>query len=362
MIPFEQRAVGFRVSRARGISAVGTIDHEAGKLTSRPGSAARSSSATPCSRFPTPASSRAASPRSPSRAGLRSRRPPSRSPSRSRNKPSAHRAATGFRKPLSASYPPGVNARPTIYDVARLAGRLDRDRLARPQRHGADRSRDARDDRGGRRAARLRAEHGRAQPRHEVDADDRAAPARHREPVLRRAGQRDPARALEPGTRCSSARPRATRSARSSTSTCCAPSRSTASSSTGSCLPPDRIARFVRNGLPIVCLDRDVDSASVPLVQVDNRLGARMATEHLLSLGHRRIAHVAGAPELRISEERIAGYSEALLDAGIRPDRALLAVGSLHRGGRVRGGEGAARARPSSPRCSPPTTSPRSAS
>src|SRR5215471_5661624 len=101
----------------------------------------------------------------------------------------------------------------------------------------------------------------------------------------------------------------------------------------GLVLPPDRVARFVRNGLPIVCLDRDVDAASVPLVQVDNRLGARLATEHLLSLGHRRIAHVAGAPELGISEERIAGYNEALLDAGIRPDLALLAVGSFNEEG-----------------------------
>src|SRR5437588_11646107 len=72
----------------------------------------------------------------------------------------------------------------------------------------------------------------------------------------------------------------------------------------GLVLPPDRIARFVRDGFPIVCLDRDVDSAAVPLVQVDNRLGARLATEHLISLGHTRIAHVAGAPELRISEDR----------------------------------------------------------
>src|SRR5205823_5745185 len=71
----------------------------------------------------------------------------------------------------------------------------------------------------------------------------------------------------------------------------------------GLVLPPDRIARFVREGLPIVCLDRDVDSKSVPLVQVDNRLGARLATAHLLELGHRRIAHVAGASGLRISEE-----------------------------------------------------------
>jgi len=97
----------------------------------------------------------------------------------------------------------------------------------------------------------------------------------------------------------------------------------------GLVLPPERIARFVREGLPIVCLDRDVDSAAVPLVQVDNRLGARMATEHLLSLGHTRIAHVQGAPDLGISVERVQGYQEALADAGISFDPQLLAIGSF---------------------------------
>jgi DNA-binding LacI/PurR family transcriptional regulator len=94
-------------------------------------------------------------------------------------------------------------------------------------------------------------------------------------------------------------------------------------------LPPDRIARFVRDGFPIVCLDRDVDSTSVPLVQVDNRLGARMATEHLLSLGHTRIAHVAGAPELGISDERVEGYREAIVAAGLTPDPGLVASGGF---------------------------------
>ena len=107
----------------------------------------------------------------------------------------------------------------------------------------------------------------------------------------------------------------------------------------GLVLPPDRVARFVADGFPIVCLDRDVDSASVPLVQVDNRLGAELATEHLLSLGHTRVAHVAGAPELGISEERIAGYRKALADAGIEPDPALVVVGSFT----VEGGYEAAR-------------------
>jgi LacI family transcriptional regulator len=97
----------------------------------------------------------------------------------------------------------------------------------------------------------------------------------------------------------------------------------------GLVLPPARITRFVREGLPIVCLDRDIDSTLVPLVQVNNRLGARLATEHLLSLGHTRIAHVAGAAELRISEERIAGYQDAHHVFGIPVDAELLAMGSF---------------------------------
>lgn len=97
----------------------------------------------------------------------------------------------------------------------------------------------------------------------------------------------------------------------------------------GLVLPPHRIARFVAEGFPIVCLDRDVDSRSVPLVQVDNRRGAFLATQHLLALGHTRVAHVAGAQELRISEQRVAGYRDALAAAGLPADPELVAVGSF---------------------------------
>jgi LacI family transcriptional regulator len=95
----------------------------------------------------------------------------------------------------------------------------------------------------------------------------------------------------------------------------------------GLVLPRERIARFIAEGFPIVCLDRDVDSPAVPLVQVDNRRGARMATEHLLGLGHTRIAHVAGAPELQLSHERTDGYRTALRAAGLDPDPHLVVVG-----------------------------------
>jgi LacI family transcriptional regulator, galactose operon repressor len=95
----------------------------------------------------------------------------------------------------------------------------------------------------------------------------------------------------------------------------------------GLVLPPERIAQFVGDGFPIVCLDRDIDSSTIPLVQVDNQLGGLLATDHLVDLGHTRIAHVAGARELRISEERLAGYHEALYEAGIDADPTLVADG-----------------------------------
>jgi DNA-binding LacI/PurR family transcriptional regulator len=108
----------------------------------------------------------------------------------------------------------------------------------------------------------------------------------------------------------------------------------------GLVLPPDRIARFVEDGFPIVCLDRDIDARSIPLVQVDNRAGGRLATEHLIELGHTRVAHVTGAGELGISDERLAGYRDALTAARIEPDFELVAEGRFTE----EGGHHAARA------------------
>ena len=86
----------------------------------------------------------------------------------------------------------------------------------------------------------------------------------------------------------------------------------------GLVLPPDRIARFVKDGFPIVCLDRDIAAKSIPVVQVDNRLGGRLATDYLLGLGHRHIAHVTGAKALQISQDRLAGFRDAQTDVGLR--------------------------------------------
>jgi len=54
-----------------------------------------------------------------------------------------------------------------------------------------------------------------------------------------------------------------------------------------------------------------------------------MATEYLLSLGHRRIAMIGGVPTLGCSRERLAGYRDALDAAGLAFDHQLYRVGDF---------------------------------
>ena len=62
-------------------------------------------------------------------------------------------------------------------------------------------------------------------------------------------------------------------------------------------------------------------------VVIDNFNGARQATEYLLGKGHRRIGFIAGHPDLTDSEDRLAGYREALKSAGILPEEGLVFPG-----------------------------------
>lgn len=79
--------------------------------------------------------------------------------------------------------------------------------------------------------------------------------------------------------------------------------------------------------LPCVFVNFEARPVSLPVVVVENRQGARMAVEHLLSLGHRRIAFIAGSPYTGQSAEREAAYVQALHEAGIPADPALIVPG-----------------------------------
>ena len=84
------------------------------------------------------------------------------------------------------------------------------------------------------------------------------------------------------------------------------------------------LRRLAAAGIPVVLVDQAHDS--VATVTVDDLEGGRMATEHLLSLGHRRIAFagdtVDGVHGASASSRRCAGYQRALSDAGVplRPE------------------------------------------
>ena len=89
------------------------------------------------------------------------------------------------------------------------------------------------------------------------------------------------------------------------------------------------LLELVDDGFPIV-LQGDLPDVSCPSVDVDNVAGARGAVEHLLALGHRRIACITNAPLVyTAAQERLAGYHEALDAAGIEADPDLIVEGGF---------------------------------
>lgn len=76
-------------------------------------------------------------------------------------------------------------------------------------------------------------------------------------------------------------------------------------------------------GLPTVHLARRPPHLAGDCVLGDDIAGARLAAEHLLGLGHRRIGIIAGPPAVQSGRERMAGYWLAMRAAGIDPDEDL---------------------------------------
>ncbi len=91
----------------------------------------------------------------------------------------------------------------------------------------------------------------------------------------------------------------------------------------------EELIALVNDGFPII-LQGSLPGASAPSVDVDNRVGARTAVEHLLGLGHRRIGCITNAPlAYTAAADRLAGYRDALEAAGVGLDPALVAEGAF---------------------------------
>jgi len=81
--------------------------------------------------------------------------------------------------------------------------------------------------------------------------------------------------------------------------------------------------------LPLVLVDREIETIAVDLIEVDHAAGGELATAHLLELGHERVACIVGPSDLRPSHQREAGWRRALGKAGIAPRPDELARGDF---------------------------------
>jgi len=80
---------------------------------------------------------------------------------------------------------------------------------------------------------------------------------------------------------------------------------------------PDSMVIEQAKRLPLVITGRNLSATSLYSITFDNFEGARLATRHLLDLGHEKIAFIAGPADHPDAVERLQGYKAALSEAGV---------------------------------------------
>lgn len=83
--------------------------------------------------------------------------------------------------------------------------------------------------------------------------------------------------------------------------------------------PPEDIILAEENGLPAVLIARSVEGARVPVFRGDDAYGIGLATDHLISLGHTRIAMIGGTDHTSTGRDRYRGYVAAMERARLKP-------------------------------------------
>jgi DNA-binding LacI/PurR family transcriptional regulator len=78
------------------------------------------------------------------------------------------------------------------------------------------------------------------------------------------------------------------------------------------------LAALQRKAIPMIDFDRRSGLKDVDTIELDNALGARLAADHLLSLGHKRIAMISGPCHLSNSRNRLNGFRRALREVGVQ--------------------------------------------
>ncbi|MBC7248696.1 MAG: LacI family DNA-binding transcriptional regulator [Anaerolineae bacterium] len=96
------------------------------------------------------------------------------------------------------------------------------------------------------------------------------------------------------------------------------------------------IPSLLRDGIPFVSVGRHPDE-QINYVDVDNVNGARMAVEHLIQLGHRRIGTITGPLDMISGQDRLRGYRQALAAHDLPIEEELIVEGDFRESGGVAG-------------------------
>jgi len=94
-------------------------------------------------------------------------------------------------------------------------------------------------------------------------------------------------------------------------------------------IPSSYLAALRQRSFPHVLIDQNEPTGTSDTVDSTNWQGAYDATRYLIDLGHRRIGFIAGLPDLSSPSERLNGYRDALSDAHLPYDAALVAEGDF---------------------------------
>jgi LacI family transcriptional regulator len=98
-------------------------------------------------------------------------------------------------------------------------------------------------------------------------------------------------------------------------------------------VPDSTLIGLAEQKVPVVLVNRFLAELGPHCLRLDNVHGGLTATNHLLELGHRRIAHITGVLARPGSRERHEGYRLALLNAGIERDDNLVVEGDFSEDG-----------------------------
>ena len=96
---------------------------------------------------------------------------------------------------------------------------------------------------------------------------------------------------------------------------------------------PPALRRMIELGPPSVLVDFSMRGIQIDTILLDNRGGGYQAVNHLISLGHQRIAVILGQEDQVATKERLEGVYEAIDQAGIPRSSLVITVGDFQREG-----------------------------